>query len=99
MATKTKNTETTMIATTAKTMLSLSNKANDFALKTTEKAFDKSMAFTTTCLGLTSKVIKTGLKYSAAHQNMVFSTLETVKGKIVKTPKVSKTTKTTKKSK
>jgi len=84
MATKTKNTKSTIIDATTVKALGLATKANDLALNTTEKVFTKSMSLTEKGLGLSSKLVKKGLKVSAKNQDMVFDTLETVKGKAVK---------------
>lgn len=84
MATKTKKTQATIIDTAANTVLGLATKANDFALITTEKAATKSIKLTEKGLGLSSKIVKKGLKVSAKNQDIVFNTLEAVKGKAVK---------------
>ena len=84
MATKTKNTQTTIIDTTANKALGLATKANDLALSTTEKVAMKSISLTEKGLGLSSKIVKKGLNFSAKNQDIVFDTLETVKGKAAK---------------
>ena len=84
MATKTKKIETTIIDTTANKALGLATKANDIALSTTEKVAMKSISLTEKGIGLSSKVVKKGLKASAKSQEMVFNTLETVKEKAAK---------------
>ncbi len=84
MATKTKKTETTIIDTTANKALGLATKANDLALSTTEKVAMKSISLTEKGIGLSSKVVKKALKASAKNQELVFNTLETVKGKAAK---------------
>lgn len=84
MATKTKNTQTTLIDTAAKTVLGLATKANDMALNTTEKVITKSFGLTEKGLGFSSKLVKKGLNVSAKNQDFVFDTLETVKGKAAK---------------
>ena len=81
MATKTK---ATLINTTTKKVLGLSTKANDFALNTTEKVFTKSIDLTEKGIGLSTKLVKKGLKASSQNQEVVFNTLETFKGKAVK---------------
>ncbi|WP_152975572.1 hypothetical protein [Lacinutrix himadriensis] len=81
MATKTK---ATLINSTTNKVLGLTTKVNDFALNTTEKVFTKSIGLTEKGLGLSAKLVKKGLKASAKNQDMVFNTLETVKGKAVK---------------
>jgi hypothetical protein len=84
MATKTKKVQATMIESTAYKALGLVTKANDFALSTTENLVTKSISLTEKGLGLSSKMLKKGLKASAKNQELVFNTLETVKGKAVK---------------
>jgi hypothetical protein len=84
MATKTKKTETTIIDTAANKVLGLATKANDLALSTTEKVAMKSISLTEKGIGLSSKVVKKGLKASAKSQEVVFNTLETVKEKALK---------------
>ena len=76
--------QTTIIDTTAIKVLGLATKANDLALKTTEKVVLKSFKLTEKGLRLSSKLVKKGLKKSANNQDLVFKTLETVKGKAVK---------------
>ena len=84
MATKTKKTKTKIIETTANKALGLATKANDLALSTTEKVAMKSISLTEKGIGLSSKVLKKGLKASAKNQEFVFNKLETVKGKAAK---------------
>jgi hypothetical protein len=84
MATKTKITPTTIIDTTAKKALGLATKANDLALSTTEKVAMKSISLSEKGLGLSSKIVKKGIKASAKNQDFVFDTLETLKGKVVR---------------
>jgi len=84
MATKTKKTQKTIIDTTANKALELATKANDLALITTEKVVTKSINLTEKGIGLSSKIVKKGLKASAKNQDLVFNTLETVKGKALK---------------
>ena len=84
MATKAKKTQTTIIDTATKKALGLATKANDLALSTTEKVAMKSISLTEKSLGFSSKVVKKGLKASAKNQELVFNTLETVKGKAAK---------------
>jgi hypothetical protein len=84
MVTKTKKTQTTIIDTTANKALELATKVNDIAISTTEKVAMKSISLTEKSLGFSSKVVKKGLKASAKNQELVFNTLETVKGKAAK---------------
>ena len=76
--------QTTIIDTTAKKVLGIATKANDLALSTTEKVFEKSFDLTEKGIGLSSKIVKKGIKASAKNQDIVFDTLETVKGKAAK---------------
>jgi len=76
--------QTTIIDTTAKKVLGIATKANDLALSTTEKVFEKSFDLTEKGIGLSSKLVKKGIKASAKNQDIVFDTLDTVKGKAVK---------------
>ena len=80
----TKKTKTTIIDTTANKVLGLATKANDLALSTTEKVAMKSISLTEKGIGLSSKIVKKGLKASAKNQDFVFDTLEIVKGKAAK---------------
>ncbi len=84
MATKTKKTQKTIIDTTANKALGLATKANDLALSTTEKVAMKSISLTEKGIALSSKIAKKGLKASAKNQDLIFDTLETVKGKAAK---------------
>ena len=84
MATKTKKANTTIIDSTAKRVLEIVTKVNDFALSTTETVALKSIELTEKGLGLSNKVVKKGLKVSAKQQDVVFNTLDTVKVKAVK---------------
>lgn len=76
--------QTTIIDTTAKKVLGIATKANDIALSTTEKVFEKSFDLTEKGIGLSSKIVKKGIKASAKKQDFVFDTLDTVKGKAAK---------------
>jgi hypothetical protein len=84
MATKTRNTEKTIIDSAASKALGLATKANDIALNTAEKVAMKSINLTEKGFGLSSKIVKKGLKASAKNQELVFNTLETLKGKATK---------------
>ncbi|MEM5565027.1 hypothetical protein WNY78_07920 [Psychroserpens sp. AS72] len=75
---------TTIIDTTANKALGLVTKVNDLAISTTEKVAMKSIGLTEKGLGLSTKIVKKGIKASAKNQELVFNTLETVKGKAVK---------------
>jgi hypothetical protein len=76
--------QTTVIDTVANSALGLATKVNDLALVATEKVAMKSIKLTEKGLGLSAKIVKKGLKASAKNQDLVFSTLETVKGKASK---------------
>ncbi|MBT8301222.1 MAG: hypothetical protein KJO63_07830 [Maribacter sp.] len=76
--------QTTLIDTTAKKVLDIATIANDLALSTTEKVFEKSFDLTEKGIGLSSKIVKKGIKASAKKQEKVFDTLDTVKGKAAK---------------
>jgi hypothetical protein len=84
MATTTKKSKSTIIDTTVNKALGLATKANDLALSTTEKVAMKSIHLTEKGIGLSSKIVKKGLKASAKNQELVFTTLETVKAKTAK---------------
>lgn len=76
--------QTTIIETTVKEVLGIATKVNDLALSTTEKVFEKSFELTEKSIGLSSKIVKKGIKASVKKQDKVFDTLETVKGKAAK---------------
>jgi tRNA A-37 threonylcarbamoyl transferase component Bud32 len=76
--------QTTIIETTVKEVLGIATKVNDLALSTTEKVFEKSFELTEKSIGLSSKIVKKGIKASVKKQDKVFETLETVKGKAAK---------------
>jgi len=85
MATKkTKKANATIIETTTGKVLGLATKVNDFALNKTEKAVMTSFDMTGKCIDFTGKIMKKGLKVSAAQQNMVFDVLGSIKNKVVK---------------
>ena len=84
MATTTKRTQTTIIDVTANKALGLVTKANDIALNNTEKLVMKSINLTEMGVGISSKLMKKGLKASAKKQDFVFNSLETVKVKAIK---------------
>tara|TARA_B100000809_G_C15124338_1_gene525563 strand:- start:1037 stop:1300 length:264 start_codon:yes stop_codon:yes gene_type:complete len=75
--------QTTIIDTTANRSLELVTKANDIALSAAEKVAMKSISLAEKGLGLSTKMVKKGIKASAKNQELVFNTLETVKGKAV----------------
>ena len=87
MASKNKLNSTTFVGSTAETLLVYTNKANDMALNTVEKTMTKSFDLAESFMSISNKAIKRGLKISASQQDLVFSVLESVKGKLVKTSK------------
>jgi hypothetical protein len=76
--------QTTIIDTTANKALGLVTKANDLAIDTAEKVAMKTISLSEKGLGLSAKLVKKGIKASAKNQDIVFDTLNTVKGKAVK---------------
>ena len=84
MATKTQKTKRTLVEKTADNMLGMATMANDFALNTTEKAFDTSFKMANKSLDITSKVVKKGLDITATQQDLVFDVLTGLKKKIIK---------------
>lgn len=80
----TKKVKQTMIEKGANKVLGLATTANDFALKTTEKAFDASFSFAHKSLDITSKVVKKGLDITATQQELVFDVLHGAKKKFIK---------------
>jgi hypothetical protein len=96
METQNKTTDASLIDATTKKALVLSNKANDFALKSTEKVFNKSLELADIGFSFSNSVIKKGLKMTAKQQDLVFSVLEATKGKLVKKSQKAKQTKKSK---
>ncbi|MEO0573371.1 MAG: hypothetical protein AAF039_16835 [Bacteroidota bacterium] len=80
----TKRTKQTLVEKVTNKALGLATKANDFALTTTEKAFNTSFIVANKSLDLTNKVIKKGLDITATQQDLVFDVLHGVKKRIVK---------------
>lgn len=93
MAMQNKTTNPSIIDATAKKAIVLSNKANDFALKSTEKVFNKSLELAGIGFSFSNSVIKKGLQMTAKQQDLVFNVLEATKGKIVKNSKQTKKSK------
>lgn len=81
MATKTKK---SIIEKVVNKGLGLATKANNVALKTTEKAFMRSFEMSDKCLTITSKMIKRGLDITSSQQDLVFDVLESAKKKVIK---------------
>lgn len=96
MATQNKTTNASLIDATAKKALVLSNRANDFALKSTEKAVNKSLEMAEKGFSFSNSVIKKGLQMTAKQQDLVFNVLEATKEKLVKKSKKAKQTKKSK---
>ncbi len=90
MATQNKTTNASLIDATAKKAIILSNKANDFALKSTEKAFNKSLELADKGFNFSNSMIKKGLQMTAKQQDLVFNVLEATKVKLVKKTKKAK---------
>lgn len=58
-------------------------KANDFALTTTENVVNSAVKNGTQLQNIADKAVKGGLNIAARQQDMIFNTLETVKGQIL----------------
>ncbi|RMB60525.1 hypothetical protein EAX61_06805 [Dokdonia sinensis] len=84
MATTSKRAKQSLIEKAAYGALGMATKVNDFALKTTERAFTKSFEMSEKCVGVTGKIVKKGLQVSAAQQEMTFDILESIKKKVIK---------------
>ncbi len=61
--------------------------ANNYAIKTTEEVVDGVLVSSEKWQGVAEKAIKGGLKMAAKQQEMVFDTMETVKGQLVHSSK------------
>lgn len=61
--------------------------ANDYTLKTTEEIIDGVMVNSEKWQGVAEKAIKGGLKMAAKQQDMVFGTVETLKGQLANSSK------------
>jgi hypothetical protein len=84
MTTKNKKTVTAIINKTVKTVKSTATKANAFALKSTDNVVSEAIKTAGQWQGVTSKAVKGGLKVAATQQDMMFDTLESAKGQILK---------------
>lgn len=60
---------------------------NDFALETTGEVIEATISTASDWQGVTEKAIKGGLKLAHKQQDIVFDTLEAVKGQLVDTTK------------
>jgi hypothetical protein len=90
MATKTKKTVTKAFNKTVETVKTTATKANDFALKSTEKVIVETLHVAGQWQGVTAKAVKGGLKLAETQQDIMFDTLEAAKGHAVKGFKRSK---------
>ena len=59
---------------------STSNDVNNFALETTEDLVNEALVRTEQWQGVTTKAIEGGLKLASKQQDLVFDTLESLKG-------------------
>ena len=90
MATKNKKTVNKVFNKAIETVKSTATKANDFALKSTEKTVTGTLNVAGQWQGLTSKALKGSLKLAATQQDIMFDTLEAAKGHAIKGFKRSK---------
>lgn len=90
MATKNNKTVTTVFNKTVETVKTTATKANDFALKSTEKVVVETLNVAGQWQGVTAKAVKGGLKLAATQQDIMFDTLEAAKGHAIKGFKRSK---------
>jgi len=90
MATKNKKTVLTTIDKTFKTVNKSSIKINDFALKSTENLLSELIHTTGKWQVISNNALKDGLKFTAIQQDMIFDTLESTKGQVLKGFKKSK---------
>lgn len=67
------------LATTKKSV----NKANEFALKTTEEIVLETITVSNQWQKVTDKALKGGFKLAANQQDLVFNTLETFKAQVL----------------
>jgi len=85
-----KKTVTNAFNKTVKTAKATASKANNFALKSTEKVVIETLNVAGQWQGVTAKAVKGGLKLAATQQDIMFDTLEAAKGQAVKGFKRSK---------
>jgi hypothetical protein len=90
MATKRKKTVTNVFNKTVETVKTTATKANDFALKSTDKVVTETINVAGQWQGVTAKAVKGGLKLAATQQDIMFDTLEAAKGHAIKGFKRSK---------
>ena len=67
-----------------KTAKTTTKKVNEFALETADELVDVALENGKKFQGITAKAINGGLKIAAKQQDIVFDTLETVKGQLSK---------------
>lgn len=90
MTTKNNKTVTNVFNKTVETVKTTATKANDFALKSTEKVVVETLNVAGQWQGVTAKAVKGGLKLAATQQDIMFDTLEAAKGHAIKGFKRSK---------
>ncbi len=90
MAIKNNKTVTKVFNKTVETVKTTATKANDFALKSTEKVVVETLNVAGQWQGVTAKAVKGGLKLAATQQDIMFDTLEAAKGHAIKGFKRSK---------
>ena len=70
------------VSKTMSTKKSFVNKANDFALNTTETLVTETIEVTAQWQTIVDKALKGGLKLAANQQDLVFETLDSIKGQL-----------------
>ena len=90
MTTKNNKTVTKVFNKTVETVKTTATKANDFALKSTEKVVVETLNVAGQWQGVTAKAVKGSLKLAATQQDIMFDTLEAAKGHAIKGFKRSK---------
>ena len=84
MTTKNKKIVSKSIFKTVDTVKNTATMVNAFALKSTEKVVSEAITTAEQWQGVTAKAVKGGLKVAATQQDIMFDTLETAKGQILK---------------
>jgi len=77
-----KNTTKTKVSQAMNTTKTFVNKANDFALNTTENVVTETIEATAQWQTVADKAIKGSLKLAANQQDLVFETLTSIKGQL-----------------
>ena len=90
MATKNKKTVLNTLNKTLKNLNTTSVKFNDYALNSTENIFSELINTTEKWQVITNNALKGSLKFTAIQQDMIFDTLESTKGQMLKSFKKSK---------